>query len=160
MRQSRTAGRDTLKLGIQVNKNKGFSLIELMIVVVVIAILAAIAIPSYQQYIQKSRRADAKDAVTRLAAAQERYFFTNNGYANSPAALGFETTSSEKYYTLSISEGVTCNAGGNAYPCFTATATATGAQTADTKCQTFSITQSGRKTALDSAMQDNTDVCW
>lgn len=160
MRQSRTADPNKLKLGIQVNKNKGFSLIELMIVVVVIAILAGIAIPSYQQYIQKSRRADAKDAVTRLAAAQERYFFTNNSYADTLVKLGFDDTSSEKYYTLSLSESVTCSASGTSYPCFTATAKAAGAQLKDTKCQTFSITQSGRKTATDSNDADTTDLCW
>ncbi len=148
-------------------KQRGFTLIELMIVVVIVAILAAIAIPSYQQYIQKSRRADAKDAVTRIAALQERYFFTNNAYASGLNALGFTATggnyySGDGHYRLSLT-GPTCSeSGGATYPCFTATATAAsgGPQINDTKCRSFTITQNGLKTAKDSANNDVTDSCW
>ncbi|GAI02651.1 unnamed protein product, partial [marine sediment metagenome] len=51
---------------------KGFTLIELMIVVAVIAILAAIAYPSYTRYVYRARRADGQDLLMRIAAAQER----------------------------------------------------------------------------------------
>lgn len=49
------------------NRIKGFTLIELMIVVVVVAILAAIALPSYHDFVRKSRRADA---LTKMLDAQ------------------------------------------------------------------------------------------
>jgi len=82
-------------------KQKAFTLIEVMIVVVIVAILAAIAVPSYQDSIRKTRRADAKEALMRIAALQERYFFTNNKYGTA-SDLGVGSTSQEGYYTISI----------------------------------------------------------
>ena len=58
----------------------GFTLIELMIVVVVIGILAAIATPNYQDYLKKSRRADATGTLTSFSAAMERYYTQHNSY--------------------------------------------------------------------------------
>lgn len=58
--------------------DRGFTLIELMIVVAVIAIIAAIAYPSYMDYVRQSRRADATVALLELAQYMERYY-TNNG---------------------------------------------------------------------------------
>jgi type IV pilus assembly protein PilE len=68
---------------------RGFTLIELMIAVAVVAILTAIALPSYQTYIRKSRRADAKTALLDLAAREERYFTLNNSYTNLLANLSY-----------------------------------------------------------------------
>jgi type IV pilus assembly protein PilE len=53
---------------------KGFSLIELMIVVAVIGILAAIALPMYQEYLEKAARADAKSTMLDLAQVEERFY--------------------------------------------------------------------------------------
>lgn len=55
-------------------KMRGFSLIELMVVVAIIAILAAIALPSYRDYVSKAARADAKTVMLNLAQAEERYY--------------------------------------------------------------------------------------
>jgi type IV pilus assembly protein PilE len=52
--------------------NKGFTLIEVMIVVAIVGILAAVAYPSYQDHVRKSRRAEAQSALMGLAAAMER----------------------------------------------------------------------------------------
>ena len=52
--------------------SSGFTLIEVMIVVALIALLATIAMPSYQDSIRKSRRADAKAALVQLAQFMER----------------------------------------------------------------------------------------
>lgn len=51
----------------------GFTLIEVMIVVAIVAILAAIAYPSYSDYAFRTRRADGKEMMMRVASAQERY---------------------------------------------------------------------------------------
>ena len=69
--------------------HRGFTLIELMVVVAVVAILAAIAYPSYINQVRKSRRADAKSALLDLATRQERFFSTQNTYTNNAANLGY-----------------------------------------------------------------------
>ena len=51
----------------------GFTLLELLIVAVVVAVLAAIALPSYQDYVIKARRSEAKEALIRLALDQELF---------------------------------------------------------------------------------------
>jgi type IV pilus assembly protein PilE len=57
---------------------KGFSLIELMIVVAVIAILASLAYYNYSRYAFRTRRADGREMLLRVAAAQERFFTNTN----------------------------------------------------------------------------------
>lgn len=59
-------------------RNKGFSLIELMIVVAIIGILAAIAYPSYQQNVIDSRRAKATGCLLEIQQFMERSYTTNN----------------------------------------------------------------------------------
>ena len=63
-------------------KEKGFTLIELIIVAAIIAILAAVAIPVYRGYTQRARRADAKTALEQLRASQEVFRAEMGRYAN------------------------------------------------------------------------------
>lgn len=60
---------------------RGFTLIELMVVVVIIAILASVAYPSYTQFVRRSARAEAKSALLENAQFLERNFTTANTYA-------------------------------------------------------------------------------
>lgn len=145
-------------------KQKGFTLIEVMIVVVIVAILAAVAIPSYQDSVRKTRRADAKEALTRIAALQERYFFTKNDYGTA-ALLGVGNTSTEGYYTINIYTTPGADTAGGecgADPCYriVANPVATGPQAADTKCALFTLNHVGQKTAQDASDADTTDECW
>lgn len=61
-------------------RQKGFTLIEIMIVVAIVGILAALAIPAYQDQVASSRRADAQGALMGLAQAMERSYTENGTY--------------------------------------------------------------------------------
>ncbi len=71
-----------------IRKLRGFTLIELMIVVAVVGVLAAIAYPAYTDSVLKGRRAQARAALAELLQQQERYMTQNNCY------LGFSNNSS------------------------------------------------------------------
>lgn len=62
------------------HRNKGFSLIELMIAVVIVGILATIAVPSYQSHIIKASRAAAQTELLELASIQEKIYLNSNAY--------------------------------------------------------------------------------
>lgn len=138
------------------NRMKGVTLIELMIVVVIVAILASVAVPSYRSYVLRTHRVEAKTALLNLAAAQEKFYLANNTYATNaqltgtpPDGLGLSATTENGWYTIAIANGA--NAAG-----FSATATATGSQTADGDCATFTINQQGVK----GATGKKSAVCW
>lgn len=115
---------------------KGFTLIEVMIAVAIIGILAAIAFPSYQDYVRKARRADAKEALLRVQLEQEKWRANNATYSS---ALTMPTLD---YYTIMSAAGP-----GPTATDYTVTATATGSQVHDsqggTSCATLIITVAG-----------------
>lgn len=66
---------------------KGFTLVELMIVVAIISILAAISMPAYYNYIVRSRQSKAIGELMAIKAASERYFVENGTYTTMIGAL-------------------------------------------------------------------------
>ncbi|NWK43868.1 type IV pilin protein [Ralstonia pickettii] len=145
----------------------GFSLMELMITVAIIAILARIAYPSYQQYILKSHRADAKTALLDLAVRQERFFTLQNNYAASPASLGYAAASfpfaiqsgTQSYYQLNVAVTGTAGASGAGAPGYSASAVPVSPQTADA-CGTYTINQLGVQGNANMAAGTTSAQCW
>lgn len=124
-------------------KTKGFTLIELMIVVAAIAILASIAIPSYNDAVRKSRRGQAKSDLAEFAQVAERYYTVNNTY------VGFESVAGSPLPTQSPREaGATARytlVYATTPTTFTISATALGDQAND-YCGNLSLNQAGVKT--------------
>jgi len=124
---------------------RGITLIELLTVIVVVAILGSIAVSSYRSYLIRTNRTEARMALLRVQAAQEKFFLQNNRYAdndelaaNPPDGLGVPATTPSGFYTVAIEDYTTTT--------YTAVATATGGQTADTAaCQVLSINQNGQR---------------
>lgn len=124
--------------------NKGFTLIELTIVLAIISILAAIAYPQYNNYLTRARRIEGQSALLDLANRMEHYFSENNTYKTATIATGKASDvlsnpiSGEGWYRLSI-----INATDSAY---TLQATPLKAQAAnDTACQLLTLNQLGVK---------------
>lgn len=148
------------------NKNQGFTLIELMIVVAIIGILSAIAYPNYTRYVQESKRTDATVAIMSAAQSQEKYYSQNLKYAFSRADLGISASSENDLYTITISgtesDGTTaCTATSTSCTSYTITATAKSgtSQYHDTDCRKMTYTNIGVKGAEDASGTAST-VCW
>jgi type IV pilus assembly protein PilE len=134
----------------------GFTLMELMITVAIVGILAAIAYPSYKEYVYKSRRSEARAALTDMAARQEQYFQNYKQYADNRADLNVLANTPGGWYALSVTipagEVVSgFNMG------FTVIATPNGDQVNDTKCGTFRLTNRGVRTVTGS---QGSAACW
>jgi len=79
--------------------NKGFTLVEIMIVVVIIGLLAAMAIPAFQKVRQSSQDKAVLNNARQLSAAADQYFLENGGVAEVPVA----TLKTEYVKTLNTS---------------------------------------------------------
>lgn len=85
--------------------NRGFSMIELMVVLLVIGVLAAVIIPSIVRSRAESQLTACKENLQNIATAETAYFANNNCYAT------IETLVTDKY----LPETPTCPSSGNAY---------------------------------------------
>lgn len=140
-------------------RTRGFTLIELMVVVAVVAILAAVAIPSYSRYTYRARRAEGQALLLHIAHAQERYYAVHNRYGDL-MAIGYATSatalSENRHYEAQVSLQDNTSAG----QAYVATATGQGRQAADA-CGALSIDNTGRRfpDASDASRYSN-GPCW
>ena len=131
-------------------KYKGFTLIELMIVVVIVGVLAAIAYPSYLDYIARARRADAKTVLLENAQFLERFYTQNGTYLNATLPITeAPKDGAAKFYDISfVSQTATA---------FQIQAVPKNAQSGD-KCGTLLVTESNQKSVSDATLDSPT--CW
>ncbi len=135
---------------------RGFTLIELMIVVAIIAIIATLAYPSYIRQVHKAGRTDATSALLVIAAEQEKEFLKNNAYTSELDDLGITETEAGKYkLTLTTPDGgflavAAPNTPGNV------------SQVDDKGCAEFSIDHTGAKRSegVDASGGAVTTGCW
>lgn len=145
-------------------RQRGFSLLELMVVVTIVGILMSVAIPSYTSYITTSRRAAAEGCISNYADYMERYYATHLTYAPVAASSSggaaadphdfqpdcMTGQNTGRYYTYSLATATTAD--------FTVEAQPKGIQLSrDTKCGTLSVDQSGTRTSTGTGSESD---CW
>lgn len=130
--------------------NKGFTLIELMIVIAIIGILAGVGYPAYTSAVKKASRADAIDSLLSLAGRMEEYYINNDTYAGATVnAAGTGTVGTNKtsddLYTMSITSATA----------FVYTLTATP-KSADPECGNLTLDSLGQK----GTSAGTVEACW
>lgn len=121
--------------------HRGFTLIELMIVLAIVGILSAIAYPSYAEYTRRGYRADARAGLLQAQQWLERASTATGNYpAALPSALTWATDGTKRYLISYTPVGAPVAS-------FTLTATRRGAQ-ADDRCGDFTLTNTGVRNAI------------
>ena len=128
-------------------KSRGFTLLELMLVVAIVGVLAAIAYPSYIEYTKKTRRAEVSAVLQEAAHSVERHFSRTGKY------LGAQTptrspTGGNAAYTIGLAEGGAADGG----YLLTASAVSGGIMAGD-DCATMTINALG-------VTAPNVEKCW
>ena len=127
--------------------NRGFTLIEIMIVIAIIGIVLTISIPSYNEYVKKGRRAEVVSLLSDQAQSLERFYTKNNVYT-----------------------GITGLSAGNDFYTLTPTITdqtflltaarKTGTAMATDKCGDFTLTNTGVRSMNNATTGLTTKDCW
>lgn len=144
------------------NRQRGITLLELMVVVAIVAMLAAFAYPSYTQYVVKTKRTAATSTLLQIADRQQQFFMDNKSYTADLTNLGFAAN------PLWVSDDGNPVAAGDADAVYifavvnvapttyiALAAPLAAQQKRDTKCGTLTLDQAGARQALAGG-----DDCW
>ena len=122
---------------------RGFTLIEVLIVIAIMGILSAIALPQYFSYVEKTRRSDAQASLLFEVQSMERCRASTQTYVGCEVS---SAESTEAYYTISVTTSTTG---------YTLTAQGQNQQANDTECSTMTLNDQGIRTPAPS-----TTKCW
>jgi type IV pilus assembly protein PilE len=121
---------------------KGFTLIELVVVMAIAAILAAVAIPNYSEYVMRSHRSAVQSFISDVASRQSQFVLDRRSYAATVAALNMNAPAEvAARYNVAVAVVAGPPAG------FQISATPIGAQATD-RCGLLTIDQAGNRTAV------------
>ncbi len=136
------------------NRTRGFTLLEVMIVVVIVGVLAAIALPAYQSQVRKSNRSAAQQFMQDVALREQQIMMDQRGYvpvtatayfgnkpsdSNSGVGLAAPSSTTGKYTFVVTRDNTTTP------PSYTITATAVGSQDKDASLNKMSLDHLGQR---------------
>jgi type IV pilus assembly protein PilE len=135
---------------------RGYTLIEAMITVAIVAILTAIALPSYQAYMTRAHRADARAALVQAAQFVERFRAENRGVYTGvalPAGMTTSPAAGRVMYDVAVTAATAAT--------WTLSATPrTGSRMAGDACGTCTLAHDGQRTAAGETSGTQFDACW
>jgi len=156
-----------MKMNMKMNRQIGFSLIELMIAMAMVAILSTVAYASYSTSITKAKRAEAKAALYKAMQQEERFYTQNNSYIEFGQSSSDANASSFSWYSgdRAIRSAYELNAVAckdqKIQSCVEITATPGTANVdrhfQDNECGNFSLTSTGSKSFSGNGSKDQ---CW
>jgi len=133
-----------------IRRARGFTLIEMMVVVAIIAIITAAVLPMFEHYLQEGRRADAMAVLSSDQQILNSCYAQTYSYTSSSCAP-IATTSPEGFYTVQPTLSAQA---------YTLVATPVGDQVNDTTCAQFSVDNTGTRAAQSAGGTDTTATCW